>query len=466
VNEVVAPHIGQSPLGAAALHLSRPAVIGTAGVSTWRQVHAASIALAARLGPKSTVCNLCDSRLGFLVTWLAALRRCCFQLLPPSGGRADLLAMLKSCADPCILVDDAGAVRPEWRDHAGCIVWRPGSELGRVDDDALAWSPDQDAELVRLYTSGTTGTPEPQVKTLGQLARGARVLGARLDEELDGGVAALRSIVCSVPPQHMFGIEASVMLSLVHGIPIVEGRPLLPADVRAAFETCADGTAWITTPLHLRSLQRAGESLPHCGAVIASTMPLAASLASDVERLAAAPVLEIYGSTETGAIGMRRTARDACWRPLPGVRLEPVDDGTRVWGLHFASPQGLADHTALDDAGNFSLLGRQADLIKIGGRRASLAGLNQLLQELPGLTDGVFYLPASDSATERLVLIHAGDPLDRAAAEAWLRERMDPVFLPRVFIHVDRLPRAGAGKVPRAALDEIYAAWRTERAAP
>jgi acyl-coenzyme A synthetase/AMP-(fatty) acid ligase len=404
--------------------------------------------------------------MGFLVSWLAAFRRRCLQVLPPSGSRADLIAILKSCADPCILVDNVDAVRPEWGGHRRCIVWQPESGVGLVDDDELAWSPDWDAQLVRLYTSGSTGTPEPQIKTLRQLARGAQVLGARLDEELDGGVAALRSIVCSVPPQHMFGIEASTMLSLIHGVPIVEGRPLLPADVRAVFEASADGMAWITTPLHLRSIQRAGESLPHCGAVIASTMPLATSLASEIEELAAAPVLEIYGSTETGAIGMRRTARDARWRPLPGVRLEPVDDGTSVSGLHFASPQRLADHTALDDTGTFTLLGRQADLIKIAGRRASLAGLNQLLQELPGLSDGVFYLPASDAPAERLVLIYAGDPLNHAAAEAWLRERMDPVFLPRTFIRVDRLPRVGPGKVPRPALDEIYAAWRAERRTP
>ncbi|HSV81061.1 MAG TPA: beta-hydroxyacyl-ACP dehydratase, partial [Ramlibacter sp.] len=66
-------------------------------------------------------------------------------------------------------------------------------------------------------------------------------------------------------------------------------------------------------------------------------------------------------------------------------------------------------------------------------------------------------LPATGAPTERLVLIHAGAPLDRAAALAWLRERMDPVFLPRTFIHVDRLPRVDTGKLPRAALDLLYA---------
>ena len=89
-----------------------------------------------------------------------------------------------------------------------------------------------------------------------------------------------------------------------------------------------------------------------------------------------------------------------------------------------------------------------------------------MLQDLPGLADGVFYLPATGAPTERLVLIHAGAPLDRTAAEAWLRERMDPVFLPRAFIHVDRLPRTGSGKLQRSALDEIFAAWSSRGTAP
>jgi acyl-coenzyme A synthetase/AMP-(fatty) acid ligase len=258
----------------------------------------------------------------------------------------------------------------------------------------------------------------------------------------------------------MFGIEASVMLPLVHGIPVVDRCPLLPADAAAAFDACFDNAIWITTPLHLRSLQRAGETLRNCGAVLASTMPLAARLAAEIEALTEAAVLEIYGSTETGAIAMRRTAREAHWRPLPGIHLEPADNGTRVSGLHFASPQTLADRVAVNESGAFTLVGREADLIKIGGRRASLAGLNQLLNEMPGLADGVFYLPSTDAPTERLVLIYEGETLDRQESEAWLRARLDPIFLPRAYIRVDRLPRAGAGKLPRAALDAIYSEWR------
>ena len=106
------------------------------------------------------------------------------------------------------------------------------------------------------------------------------------------------------------------------------------------------------------------------------------------------------------------------------------------------------------------MLGRQNDLIKIAGRRASLAGLNLLLQELPGLEDGVFYLPATGNPTERLCLIHSGPPLDRAATRRWLRARLDPVFLPRAFIRVERVPRGETGKLRRQTLDRVFAEWQ------
>jgi acyl-coenzyme A synthetase/AMP-(fatty) acid ligase len=38
-----------------------------------------------------------------------------------------------------------------------------------------------------------------------------------------------------------------------------------------------------------------------------------------------------------------------------------------------------------------------------------------------------------------------------------LRQRVDPVFLPRPLIFVDRLPRNGTGKLPQEALRALAA---------
>jgi len=452
-----------TPLEAAPAHLDRPAVFEGRRTWTWRQVHAASIVLARRLGDASAVCNLCNSRLGFLITCLAALRIRCLLVLPPSGSSADLTAVLEAGGPRPIVVGD-----PEAWPEAGCdertgsgsyLSCRPEWPTTDVDASTLAWQPAWDDVAVRLYTSGSTGVPQPQPKTLRHLVRGAQVLANRLDKEVEGGMAVLERIVCSVPPQHMFGLECSVMLPLAHGIPVVDRRPLLPADVRAAFSGGPPG-AWIATPMHLRNLVESFESVPSCRVVIASTMPLSPAVARRSETLVDAPVVEIYGSTETGALAMRRTARESGWRALDAVQLAPVPGATLARGSHFASPATLLDELELEADGSFRLLGRQNDLIKIAGRRASLAGLNLLLQELPGLEDGVFYLPATGNPTERLCLIHSGPPLDRAATRRWLRARLDPVFLPRAFIRLERLPRGDNGKLRRQMLDRAFAEWQ------
>lgn len=450
-----------SPLAAAPVHLDKPAVLDASRSWTWREIHEASLALSRRLADAPAVCNLCTSRVGFLITCLAALRNRRLMILPPSGSDADLAAVLKA-RPRSIVVGDPEAWPESWCDDspraASYLSCHPEWQPARATAEELAWQPAWDETAVLLYTSGSTGNPQAQPKTLLHLARGALVLGARLSKDVEGGLAAIGRIVCSVPPQHMFGLECSVMLPLVYGIPVLDRRPLLPADVRAAFAGSLRG-AWIATPMHLHSLVQSTETVPSCSVVIVSTMPLTQTVARRSEHLVQAPVLEIYGSTETGALAMRRTAREIRWLPMDGVQVEPGDDGAVARGTHFASPVKLLDELALDPGGTFTLLGRQADLIKVAGRRASLAGLNLLLQELPGLEDGVFYLPATGSPTERLCLIHSGPPLDRAATRRWLRARLDPVFLPRTFIRLDRLPRADNGKLRRQTLDLVFARW-------
>lgn len=451
-----------TPLAASPAWLDRIAVRDSSRDWTWRELHSAACTLADGIEGTATIGNFCDSRAGFFITMLAALRLGTRMVLPPSSGQAEIATMIGELESPLAIADSDAALRGLPATTRVQLLRLEPRGTPR-DDAALAWGGALDPQSVRLHTSGSTGRPQAQDRTVEQLVLGSWSLTRGWLDYMDVGVDALAAVVCSVPSQHMFGLEMAGMLPLVHGVPVLERQPLLPADVHGAFEELDGGGIWIATPLHLRAMTRAGARLPNCRLVISSTMPLAPGLAAEVEALCGTPVVEIYGSTETGALAVRRTAIESSWRALAGVRLVPGEEDTTAWGGHFTSPRSLADRIELEADGSFRLVGRQADMIKVAGRRTSLSALNLLLAEMPGLGDAVFFQPTDAGPAARLVLIHAGAPVERKVIEAWLRQRMDAVFLPRTTIRVARLPRTATGKLPLADLERIYGDWLASR---
>jgi hypothetical protein len=134
-----------------------------------------------------------------------------------------------------------------------------------------------------------------------------------------------------------------------------------------------------------------------------------------------------------------------------------VNDAALAYGSHFTSPvHYLMELKSMPQATSTP---RSLDRHDQDGRRASLAGLNSY-RGFAGLEDGVLYLPTTTNPTERLCLIYSGPTLNRAGAEQWLRTRLDSAFVPRTFVHVDKLPRSDSGKLPRQALDAVFAAWQ------
>jgi acyl-coenzyme A synthetase/AMP-(fatty) acid ligase len=209
-----------------------------------------------------------------------------------------------------------------------------------------------------------------------------------------------------------------------------------------------------TTPVHLRALLESGVRLPKLCGIVSATAPLSQELAAAAEAGFGCEVREVFGSTETCVIARRRTARETAWTPLPGVEVHPRPDGTLVSAAHLPLPVALADLVELESGGRFHLRGRQADLLEIAGKRASLGDLTQRLLAVPGVVDGVVLQLGEGDAhgVARIAALVVAPTLDEAAILAMLRESIDPVFLPRPLKRVPALPRSETGKLPRAEL--------------
>ncbi len=60
-------------------------------------------------------------------------------------------------------------------------------------------------------------------------------------------------VLGTVPPQHMFGLESTIVFPLQWGCTIHHQRPLLPADIEQATKDAVAPVWLMTTPVHLRA---------------------------------------------------------------------------------------------------------------------------------------------------------------------------------------------------------------------
>jgi acyl-coenzyme A synthetase/AMP-(fatty) acid ligase len=319
--------------------------------------------------------------------------------------------------------------------------------------------PHIDAQSVAAYvfTSGSTGTPIPHRKHWGRLVSCVRA-GARRLPPL--GQAAC-SLLGTVPPQHMYGFESTVLLPMQSGSALIAERPFFPADIAAVLERLPTPRVLFSTPVHLRALLATDIELPALDLIVSATAMLSASTAREVEARFATTLLEIYGSTETGQIATRRTATDSAWHLWPQVSLDARGATASVRGGHVGASTPLADVIEPVDDEHFLLHGRTADLVNIAGKRSSIAYLNHQLNAIPGVLDGVFFVREDTedwlAGSGRLAALAVAPGVDAAAIIQALRERIDPVFLPRPLLLVEQLPRNETGKLLQQTLRALAA---------
>ena len=399
-----------------------------------------AMALAAQMPAPKYILNLCTDRYRWMVGFFAALHRRQITLLPSSDAPGVIKAVAKDYPDLYALTDTA-------RPSLACLMYPDELDASNTAS-CLPALPEEQPALI-LFTSGSTGQPKPVPKSWGPLVRSARAAGDRL------GISRLpgATIISTVPHQHSYGLESTILLGLQHGIVIDAGWPLYPSDIRAAIERAPRPRILVTTPVHLRVLLVEPEEMPQVDLILSATAPLPASLAGEAEARFGARLIEIYGCTEAGQVATRRTAAETAWHCLNGVRLHQDDSGTWASGDAVEGTALLHDMIELTGPTTFILGDRSADLVDVAGKRASLAHLNHQLLSIAGVRDGVFFMGENDGRrVARLTALAVAPELQSEAILQALRERIDPAFLPRPLILVGELPRNRLGKLPREAL--------------
>ena len=239
--------------------------------------------------------------------------------------------------------------------------------------------------------------------------------------------------------------------------------------------TKPDAGVIVASPAHLGRLSGIAPLAParRPRGVFSAGAPLSLAAARDAVAILGVCPTEIFGSTETGAIATRRqTGEDTAWQPLPGISVATDADGRLKLRSPFLGNDDWFETADLIEpaARGFHLRGRADRIVKIEGKRISLAEIEQALAHLPwAVAAAAVALPGDPVRLAVLVVpSEAGRArlaeLGRFRFARLLRKAMtetqEPAGLPRLWRFADRLPGGDMGKRRDADLHALFGAGR------
>lgn len=312
--------------------------------------------------------------------------------------------------------------------------------------------------LIKL-TSGSTTSPRGACFTEEALVEG-------IDHIVRGmELTAADRVLISIPLSHGYGFDNGVLSLAAAGTPLVLQPDVLPG---ALLRTIQDReiTFFPAVPAFIRALGQVtwpkGLKLRR---VISASAPLSPEAAEAFTRASGLPVQQFLGSTETGGISFETNPAEgegAVGFPLPGVRIELVDDLVRVHSKanRFAvlPEQPVTDYVETGDRaawtpeGRLRLLGRATLTANVGGLKVDLGALDSFFRGLPGVDDAAA-VPQDDPARGHRVVAYVET---RAYTPLRLmelcREKLSAREVPSEIQVMERLPRNARGKLDRTAL--------------
>jgi len=207
-------------------------------------LHRRAAQLAGRLPDRPVSVNYCAARDDFTVALLAMWKRRQTALFPGDAGKHTFAALgaeypdLYTVSNAPLPFDSPLAIRIDGDD---------GPTGAAESDSTLPWA----HAAAQVFTSGSTGKPSVNEKTWGMLVAGGKAIPRMLT--LDGLTSP--AIVATVPSQHMYGFETTVMNALQGGAGVHAEHPVYPADIARCLMDVPEPRVLVTTPIHLRALE-------------------------------------------------------------------------------------------------------------------------------------------------------------------------------------------------------------------
>lgn len=399
------------------------------------------------------ILNYCEDRYLFCVALFSAFLNGSITLLPPSKSPGIIEELVREYGTLSAITDQPLSNIPIDQQFIHLNTLERASQT-ILNQTLIANALNAQKTMLIAFTSGSTGVPKPQQKTWGSFVDCAQRATHCL--KLTNQPYAMLS---TTPPQHMFGLETSVFWPYVSNLILINNRPFYPEDIRQAIQSLPYPVILCSTPSHLRACVSTPGVWSNLAGVISSTAPMPNQLAADIETIMGVELYELYGSTETLSYASRRPRHQEEWTPYADVVLTQHSNKTKISATFLQKPVALDDVFDIQKNGDFKLIGRAADLVKVAGKRSSIADLNIRLQAIPGIIDGCFFRIQRTETNQRLGIVVVSNHKPETIIQH-LKRHLDEVFLPRVIYYSEKIPRNGVGKIVDIELKKLIDTFR------
>ncbi|MDO3409274.1 class I adenylate-forming enzyme family protein [Saccharibacillus sp. CPCC 101409] len=366
--------------------------------------------------------------------------------------------------------------------------------LLREQPDELELYPTGERDLCLLpYTSGSTGRPKGcRLTHGGQLWNVSAVVEAR-------DIRPEHRIVISLPLYHknammsMKGVFRSGSSAVILDAPDPE-RILSAIERRRCTYISGVPALYRMLVTHLKQSRRAYD-LSSLQYAVCGSSDAPPELLEDIRTWLGADVYEGYGLTEGGPVvlesrkGLHKTGSAGI--PLSGGEIRIVGEDERdlpsgevgelwvrnpgvadgYWNLPDVTRRKITgdgwlktgDAARQDEEGFVYIVGRQDDMINVGGENVYPKEVENILLKHP-LIDDVCVLPVDHALKGQVpvAFVVTGGELDKEEIKRFFIERGPAYAHPREILYRDSLPLTGPGKVDRTEMKRILAQLTAE----
>ncbi|MGZ8547267.1 MAG: AMP-binding protein [Sulfuricurvum sp.] len=310
-----------------------------------------------------------------------------------------------------------------------------------------------------FFTSGTSGNSIGVIKTSGELEGEIQSHLHWMKEE------RFEQCLVTVPFFHIYGFLFGLSLPSALNLPIVTKEHFLPNEILAL---CAQKpTLCITNPVFIRAMLRLNEEITLPDTLfISSSGPLEPHEAQRFEAKYSTRLIQLFGSTETGGIAIRRGGNPV-WKPLSGVEIS-CDDGVlavsspfvsrSIFDKEFGSLPPLFRTTDLIEMTpeGFKITGRAAELVKIGGKRLSIVEIERFIETMEGIDEALgsieYHPDTLRGEVLTLCLVGDGDKINKTILKKALHDRFGGIHIESKIVMVESIAKTAMGKKIRTQL--------------